>query len=88
MTNFNKNYINLGILIQDQDTSHFMESNGETIKTEHIYFWKLILWGMAPEQTNAQTNCTLCLNIDLTALKHIRQNPTLRATFMHYYLTV
>ena len=52
---------------------------------EHIYFWKLILWGMAPEQTNAQTNCTLCPNIDLTALKHVRQNPTPRATFMHYY---
>jgi len=48
-----------------------MESNGETIKMEHIYFWELILWGMAPEQTTVQTNRTLCPNIDLTALKDI-----------------
>jgi hypothetical protein len=49
-----------------------MESNEETIKMEHIYFWELILWGTAPEQTNAQTNCTLCPNVDLTALKDIK----------------
>jgi hypothetical protein len=48
-----------------------MESNGETIKTEHIYFWELILWRMAPEQTIAQTNHTLCPNIHLNALKDI-----------------
>jgi len=53
-----------------------MESNGETIKMEHTCFWELILWGMSPEQTNAQTNCTLCPSIDLTALKDIRQSPT------------
>jgi len=44
---------------------------------EHIYFLELIFWGMAHEQTNAQTNCTLCPNIDLTALKDIRKSPTL-----------
>jgi len=51
-----------------------MESNGE-----HIYFWELILWGMAPKQANKpkHTNCTLGPNIDLTALKDTRQSPTL-----------
>jgi hypothetical protein len=66
----------LSILIQDQNTSHFMGSNGETIKMKHIYFWELILWGMSPEQTSAHANCTLCPNIDLNAIKDMRQSPT------------
>jgi hypothetical protein len=50
----------------------FYEVQWRTIKSEHIYFSELILWGMIPEQTNAQMNCTLCPNIDSTAPKNTK----------------
>jgi len=52
-----------------------MESNGETIKTEHIYFWGLILWGLLNKPIHKQI-VHFCPNINLTALKDIGQSPT------------